>query len=383
MELMAAIKVAEEKWNKEHGTHADHSEHTEVQGQDDLPKVASKSSKLGWGLLLGFLLSVSALAALYKDALMAEAEHMKEYLTGPQWDQGKKNTAAEEKAEAGSDLKKAPLQPGEVSDTNASATSSAPSAGVGMSSSTKPPPVKADDSLIPDREAILSPEKPDNKDASKGLTKEAPKEAVKEAEKEGAKEGAKETAKDSVKESLKEAQKEPPRETPKEAKTLKPAEPAVKEAPLKIPVLKDPPLAEPKSSATKVKEEKALSKEMAKEPPKETAKVTPKASLTPSDKVTPPAWVSALPAKAWVLQLAAMPTKAEILTLKEETPAFASAQVLLTQNPQSKKPYYILVRGPFASKEVAQNLMSSTPSLAKAWLRSAQSLKTQFEAQSE
>ena len=90
-------------------------------------------------------------------------------------------------------------------------------------------------------------------------------------------------------------------------------------------------------------------------------------------------WVNALSDKAWVLQLAAMPTKAEILELKGKTPAFEGAQVLLTRNPQSNKPYFILVRGPFASKEEAQGVMQSNAALAKAWLRSAKSLKIQFK----
>ena len=377
VELMAAIKAAEEKWNSEQ---RDHNGDGASSPEGSLPNAPKKSSKLGWGLLLGFLLSVSALAALYKDTLMAEAEHMKEYLTGPQWDQGKKDKTSQDRTESSSDPQKSETSAGDVKEASASTTS----AGVGMSSSTKPPPVKADDSLIPEREAILSPEKADVKDAAKGVLKEVAKEPSKDANKES----AKELIKEAPKELTKELAKESPRETTKEiskpmasevkepakdVKSVKPAEPPLKEPPLKIPLLKDPPAAEPKAGASKPRESV----------PSKEVKESPKAPAASGDKVTPPTWVSGLPAKAWVLQLAAMPTKAEIMSLKEETPAFANAQVLLTQNPQSKKPYYILVRGPFASKEVAQNLMSSTPALGKAWLRSAQSLKTQFQAQGE
>jgi len=367
VELMAAIKAAEEKWNNEH---RDHKGESDSQQEGDLPKAPKKSSKLGWGLLFGFLLSVSALAALYKDVLLAEAEHMKDYLTGPQWDQGKKDKTAQDKNEASKDAQKAESAPADVKDSPTSPTP----AGVGMSSSTKPPPVKADDSLIPEREAILTPEKAENKDkdAAKGVLKEAVKEAVKEPSKE-VRELAKDPSKETVKEALKEPVKEAQKEAPKESKAVKPLEAPLKEPPLKIPLLKDPQGAEAKVSANKARESV----------PVKDVKESAKEQTVSGDKVTPPTWVSALPSKAWVLQLAAMPTKAEIMTLKTETPAFANAQVLLTQNPQSKKPYYILVRGPFASKEVAQNLMSSTPALAKAWLRSAQSLKTQFEAQGE
>jgi hypothetical protein len=245
------------------------------------------------------------------------------------------------------------------SPANSTSSVGAP-ASVGMSSSTKPPAVKADDSLIPDKEAILTPGRPEVKDNAKA---DLPKEA----------------AKDNPKEMSKEVSKVPTQRPERDVKPIKPAEPLPKEAPLKIPVLKDPPAIEPLTTAGKVQSVGSPSRET----PKENSKPVIPSGLTANEKVATPAWVSSLPAKAWVLQLAAMPTKAEILTLKEETPAFASAQVLLTQNPQSKKPYYILVRGPFASKEVAQNLMNSTPALAKAWLRSAQSLKTQFETQGQ
>jgi hypothetical protein len=374
VELMAAIKAAEEKWSAEHRDPKGESDSSQ---EGDLPDAPKKSSKLGWGLLLGFLLSVSALAALYKDALMAEAQHMKEYLTGPQWDQGKKDKPSQEPTESASNAQKSDAAPGEVKEASPLTTP----AGVGMSSSNKPPPVKVDDSLIPEREAILTPEKTDNKDPAKGALKQAAqepskqdsKEPVKALTKESPKEVVKEVSKETSKEISKPTAKEVDKEPVKESKAVKSVEPPLKEPPLKIPLLKDPPLPEPKGGASKPKEVV----------PAKAAKESSNAGGVLADKVMPSAWVSGLPAKAWVLQLAAMPTKAEIMTLKQETPAFASAQVLLTQNPQSKKPYYILVRGPFASKEVAQNLMSSTPALSKAWLRSAQSLKNQFQPQAE
>jgi len=52
--------------------------------------------------------------------------------------------------------------------------------------------------------------------------------------------------------------------------------------------------------------------------------------------------------------------------------------VLYTQR-KGSKPYYILVTGPYADKAQAQALMRENPVLAKAWLRTAKSLKAQFQ----
>lgn len=372
VELMAAIKAAEEKWQHEHHSPKDD---LEPQSEESLPEPSSKSGKLGWGLLLGFLLSMSALAALYQEALLGELEHMKSYLTTPQWDQGKKATSPETNSESRGEIKKGDANDEAIKDSTPLAPTALASLGVGMSSSNKPPIVKADDSLIPEKEAILSPEKTQAKESNQVEPKQGLKERSKETPPGAVKEPLQESSKASAKESSKEAAKE----VGKESNAAKAIEPAFKEPPLRIPVLKDPPALESKAALGQAKTEHSAPKGAAQ------AKTQSSPSLSPtsSEKVTPATWVSALPPKTWVLQLAAMPTRGEILSLQEDTPAFASAKVLLTQNPQSKKSYYILVRGPFASKDSAQNLMNSSPALAKAWLRSSQSLKAQFQAQGE
>ena len=217
------------------------------------------------------------------------------------------------------------------------------------------PPVKPNDSLVQEKEAILSPAQ------ETGATKPV---------------SGKDTSKDP-------------------SHSVGKSEPVVKEPPLKIPVLKDSSPAvvavplptapkEPVPEAKTTKPVAAVTNEPLAKPSTPTRPVSPGAEGgkdSGSDKSTGKnEWVNALSEKSWVLQLAAMPTKAEVLELKAKTPAYASAQVLLTRNPQSNKPYFILVRGPFASKEEAQSVIQSNPAMEKAWLRSAKSLKAQFKS---
>jgi len=149
----------------------------------------------------------------------------------------------------------------------------------------------------------------------------------------------------------------------------------VKDEPLKIPILKDP-----------------LPTERNKAPVKTLANETPKAKEKESSSSNAPAvnaaggvpqadlnWVNALPENSWVLQLVAMPKKAEILAKKASQPAFEGSQVLFTKNPSSGKSYYILIKGPLSSKEEAQALINSNAALSGAWLRSSKSLKAQFK----
>jgi septal ring-binding cell division protein DamX len=57
---------------------------------------------------------------------------------------------------------------------------------------------------------------------------------------------------------------------------------------------------------------------------------------------------------------------------------YAKARVLHVYKKDSKKRYFILVAGPWATKAKADAFMQSSPVLAKGWLRSAKSLKAQF-----
>ena len=152
---------------------------------------------------------------------------------------------------------------------------------------------------------------------------------------------------------------------------------------MKIPILKDAtPVVAPKGVN---KETNESVRDAQKEKVRSAEKPPPASAL--ADSSSGPAlipksdleWVNALPDQSWVLQLAAMPKKADLLALKSSQAAFEGAQLLFTKNPTSGKTYYILIRGPIASKEEAQSMMSSNPGLSSAWLRSAKSLKAQFK----
>jgi hypothetical protein len=357
-----------------------HDVESELKRQDALQvdevgtiQAKPKSSRLGWGLLMGLLLSMGALASMYRDVIMQEVKSMQDYLSTPQWDKSpKKDGAVSVKSAKDDQLPTKDTGPQEV-DKPALQAPAAPTQVVKEDADPKVqapnslhPGVKVDDSLIPEKEAILSP-------AKESTATVTPKPQAN-----------KDVGKDAVKDLAK-------------------PEAALKEPPLKIPVLKDsfpavtPTLGvKPALVAAPVNEQVSLQK-AARPNATPTEALAKQAAVTPAPASTPSPvvvssketdsdkptgkneWVNALSDKAWVLQLAAMPTKAEILELKGKTPAFEGAQVLLTRNPKSNKPYFILVRGPFASKEEAQGVMQSNAALAKAWLRSAKSLKIQFK----
>ena len=90
------------------------------------------------------------------------------------------------------------------------------------------------------------------------------------------------------------------------------------------------------------------------------------------------AWVGKLKDDAWVMQHGAFDSLAEARTFQSSSLGYKSGQVFYTQR-KGSKPYYILITGPYAEKAQAEALMRQNPPLAKAWLRSAKSLKAQFQ----
>lgn len=214
-----------------------------------LPK--SGNSRLAWGLLGVLLLSLGMSAVLYREPLQAELENMQSYLSRS--DKNAKN----------------PKEP------------VVPVAPVVNMSSTTQLPVKPDDSLIPDKEAIVKTEE----------------------------------------------------------KT---------EAPAVVPQPAPGPAPAP-------------------------AQVT-----VPSRSEEDKAWVGKLPTPGWVLQHAAFDTQQEIETFQAKTPAFKEGQVLKTQR-KSGATYFILVTGPYATRQEAENLIKTNPAMAKSWLRATKSLKNQFQ----
>jgi cell division septation protein DedD len=90
------------------------------------------------------------------------------------------------------------------------------------------------------------------------------------------------------------------------------------------------------------------------------------------------AWIKQLQDDAWVMQHGAFDSLAEARTFQSSALGYKAGQVFFTRR-KGSKPYFILITGPYAEKAQAENLMRQNPPLAKAWLRSAKSLKIQFQ----
>jgi len=390
-ELMAAVRSVQEQLDKE-----------EAQSQEaSAPEAVSPSargSRLGWGLLFGLLVSMGVLGAVYKERIVQEVENMKEYLEGPKWEKKpveksvdksvdmtatdastpeNKDSAAPDKAmEDPAQKAGAPGPTSKDLDVKGDGVSGEKQPTVGMSSTTKTP-IKLGESLIPDREAVLTAKelkdksKTDSKDPS---TVQAPRSEPQLAQNNVPNASTKSPPSSSKENGTPASEKSDLRAVP-----LPLEKNTVKDEPLKIPILKDPLPSESNKAPTKV-------------PVKALANETPKAKEKESSSSNAPAvnaaggvpqadlnWVNALPENSWVLQLVAMPKKAEILAKKASQPAFEGSQVLFTKNPSSGKSYYILIKGPLSSKEEAQALINSNAALSGAWLRSSKSLKAQFK----
>lgn len=221
-----------------------------------------KNARLGWGILAVVLVSLTLSAVLYREQLQQEFKKMQDYL-------GQSSKASQPK--------EAPA---------------IASPSVAMSSTTTLP-VKADESLIPDKEVL-----------------------VKEAE--------------------------------------------------KTPVVPEPASAAP-----------AVAVATAPTPAASVAS-PPAAAAAPTVSSDDKAWVNKLPSSQWVLQHAAFDTKNEIESLRVSQASFSDGKVLKTQR-KSGAAYFILVTGPYATRAEAENLIKTNPAMAKSWLRSTKSLKSQFQ----
>jgi hypothetical protein len=239
----------------------------------DVPaaSTAKGNGLLAWGVLLVLLVSLVVFSFLYQDFIKSEFEAMKGYLS-----------------------RQSPVGAKEAAP--AAATPS-----VGMSS-TAQLPVKPDDSLIPEKEALIKPEP-------------AAPTAVAAAEN-------KQTVAAPAPEAI------PPTSPP---------------APSPAPVL---PVAKAES-----------------------------VPLPPKDDRP---WVDKLPATGWVLQHAAFDTQQEIELFQSKQAAFKDAKIIKTKR-KTGAAYYILLTGPYATRQEAENLIKTQPAMAKSWLRAIKSIKTQLQ----
>ncbi|WP_310625455.1 hypothetical protein [Limnohabitans sp.] len=89
-------------------------------------------------------------------------------------------------------------------------------------------------------------------------------------------------------------------------------------------------------------------------------------------------WVNQLPANGYVVQLAAMDTQDEMRSFQRSNMVYAKARITRAHHKDTGKRYFILMAGPFETKTQADAFMQSSPLLAKGWLRSNKSIKTEF-----
>ncbi len=144
-----------------------------------------------------------------------------------------------------------------------------------------------------------------------------------------------------------------PADEPKPAVEPKAAEPKPAAAPK---VVESKPVAEPKPAPAAAKPER------------------PQDARAQADRE----WVLQLKPGQWVLQLSAMNSAQEATAFAAAFKPNAGLHVLKAPRDNGGA-YYIVVRGPLPSRAAAETLMKSNPAFAKAWLRSAKSMRNQFD----
>ncbi len=281
---------------------------------------------------------------------------------------------------------------------------STPPSAVGMSSSVKVP-VKTDDSLIPNKEVLIVPKAPTTAPApvtntaqssatnvaannSPGVNAKvgptiapapgasvAPKAEPKTEPKAESKTEPKAETKLEARE-VKPTTKELPKESPKEitrdkekreARETREAKPVAKTVVAKTnePLPKLDPKGDKADRADKLEESK---------PKSASSDSTSGFRPRPEDQ----RWVQGLPEDGWVMQHAALDSIEEAKSFQQSSPFYRDAKVMYTKR-KDAPPYYIVVTGPYSSRQDAESETRKHPIMAKSWVRSARSLKNQFE----
>ncbi len=307
----------------------------------------------------------------------------------------------------------------------ASPTSPAPSAppsAVGMSSSVKVP-VKTNDSLIPNKEVVIAPKgaaaasgappsavpsstpaansspiqtqttpltqgvnaanvQPQSAASQASATAGAPKPDAKVAARSEGKSDAKVEPKVDPKADVKPEAKEAkpsardiPKETVKESPTRETRDPRETKAPLKAPAPKPSVVAKSNEPLPKL-DTKADKADKAEESKPKAAAVDSPAAFKPRPEDQ--RWVQGLPEEGWVMQHAALDSFEEARAFQQSSPFYRDAKVMYTKR-RDAPPYYIVVTGPYSSRQDAESETRKHPIMAKSWVRSARSLKNQFE----
>jgi hypothetical protein len=108
------------------------------------------------------------------------------------------------------------------------------------------------------------------------------------------------------------------------------------------------------------------------------ASVTVEAIEAPAEAMAAQAWLKPMPAGTYVVQHAAMPTYDAALQWQKSQAALSAARIVAVYRPNQKMAYFVVVSGPFATRELAFNFTRNRGVPAETWVRTASSLREQF-----
>ena len=120
------------------------------------------------------------------------------------------------------------------------------------------------------------------------------------------------------------------------------------------------------------------------QPAKPAAALPAKAALAaeaieaPAEAMAAQAWLNPMPAGTYVVQHAAMPTYEAAQQWQKSQAALSAARIVAVYRPNQKMAYFVVVSGPFATRELAFNFTRSRGVPADTWVRTAASLREQF-----
>ena len=98
----------------------------------------------------------------------------------------------------------------------------------------------------------------------------------------------------------------------------------------------------------------------------------------PAEAIAAQAWLKPMPAGTYVVQHAAMPTYEAAQQWQKSQAALSAARIVAVYRPNQKMAYFVVVSGPFATRELAFNFTRSRGVPADTWVRTAASLREQF-----
>ena len=108
------------------------------------------------------------------------------------------------------------------------------------------------------------------------------------------------------------------------------------------------------------------------------AAVASEAIEAPAEAMAAQAWLKPMPAGTYVVQHAAMPTYEAAQQWQKSQAALSAARIVAVYRPNQKMAYFVVVSGPFATRELAFNFTRSRGVPADTWVRTASSLREQF-----